>query len=430
MVRRYVVRNVSDHRLLPMSHQQDVSTNASHVRLTPGVCSCKYADTEISNQQPTRTRRSRHVDHQSHPFPSTHIPHQQLHSQHLRRTLPQSKFPVQTKLPHRPRTRAQAAIMDSWFSDPDFNAGMPFFDYANDMPSDHMPSDPAPQASMYPASPLEARRMSAFAATNDPELQLDPYQASTVARASGRRPSLPQVPQGPLRFPTGTAYSEVIWNCLKEKPDHRSSLKEIYKYFEKHTDRDHEALRFAALGDKVGFRKERTGWQCSVRHNLSMNEVNLLLSLSSSPSSLVLRSSVQPLTVLRESRAKAAAFGSSSQNATTASSPLRASARTRTSLALHHQLLRARRAHATDVWPLAAVGARPRADMIEDSAIALTIMRWVPPVRLSASFLFQTSQATTSAPSAMILQVISQAPRQLRRTCPIARARPPALSSS
>ena len=44
MVRRLVVRSVSDQIDAIIGHEQDVAANAAHVCLASGVCLCKYAD--------------------------------------------------------------------------------------------------------------------------------------------------------------------------------------------------------------------------------------------------------------------------------------------------------------------------------------------------------------------------------------------------
>ncbi|KAL8916399.1 MAG: hypothetical protein Q9208_008546 [Pyrenodesmia sp. 3 TL-2023] len=51
-------------------------------------------------------------------------------------------------------------------------------------------------------------------------------------------------------------YAQLIFRALKSAPGHRMVLKDIYRWFEKNTDKA---------------RKSSRGWQNSIRHNLSMN---------------------------------------------------------------------------------------------------------------------------------------------------------------
>lgn len=55
-------------------------------------------------------------------------------------------------------------------------------------------------------------------------------------------------------------YAQLIFRALKSAPGHRMVLKDIYRWFEKNTDKA---------------RKSSKGWQNSIRHNLSMNGVSL-----------------------------------------------------------------------------------------------------------------------------------------------------------
>ena len=54
-------------------------------------------------------------------------------------------------------------------------------------------------------------------------------------------------------------YAALIYRALKSAPEHKMVLREIYEWFEKHTDKAKDS----------GSR----GWQNSIRHNLSMNGV-------------------------------------------------------------------------------------------------------------------------------------------------------------
>jgi hypothetical protein len=55
-------------------------------------------------------------------------------------------------------------------------------------------------------------------------------------------------------------YAQLLYRCLKEAPNHTMALKEVYEWVRQHSQK---------ARDSVG-----TGWQNSVRHNLSMNAVS------------------------------------------------------------------------------------------------------------------------------------------------------------
>jgi hypothetical protein len=61
-------------------------------------------------------------------------------------------------------------------------------------------------------------------------------------------------------------YAQRIFRCLKEAPNHTMVLKDIYKWFKENTDK--------------GKDPNIKGWQNSIRHNLSMNKVRRLTSLT------------------------------------------------------------------------------------------------------------------------------------------------------
>ncbi|PVH98833.1 winged helix DNA-binding domain-containing protein, partial [Periconia macrospinosa] len=52
-------------------------------------------------------------------------------------------------------------------------------------------------------------------------------------------------------------YAQLIYRALMEVPGHGMILREIYEWFERNTDKAAD--------------KNATGWQNSIRHNLSMN---------------------------------------------------------------------------------------------------------------------------------------------------------------
>ena len=55
-------------------------------------------------------------------------------------------------------------------------------------------------------------------------------------------------------------YAQLLYRCLKEAPDHTMALKSVYKWVLQHSQKARES--------------PGTGWQNSVRHNLSMNAVS------------------------------------------------------------------------------------------------------------------------------------------------------------
>lgn len=59
------------------------------------------------------------------------------------------------------------------------------------------------------------------------------------------------------------AYAHLLFRCLKDAPDHKLSLKEIYAWMSENSSR----VRIS----------NSTGWQNSVRHNLSMNMVRVVV---------------------------------------------------------------------------------------------------------------------------------------------------------
>ena len=54
-------------------------------------------------------------------------------------------------------------------------------------------------------------------------------------------------------------YAKLIWEAMMERPDKRMTLREIYEWFSKRTNKVKES--------------GGSGWQNSIRHNLSMNQV-------------------------------------------------------------------------------------------------------------------------------------------------------------
>jgi hypothetical protein len=81
----------------------------------------------------------------------------------------------------------------------------------------------------------------------------------TIAGDGGRSEAYAVAPNIPRRSDTETApYADLIYEALMSVPGHTMILQDIYDWFREHTDK-------AKGGAK--------GWQNSIRHNLSMNEV-------------------------------------------------------------------------------------------------------------------------------------------------------------
>jgi hypothetical protein len=55
-------------------------------------------------------------------------------------------------------------------------------------------------------------------------------------------------------------YAQLLYRCLRDAPDHTMALKDVYKWVRQYSQK---------ARDSAG-----TGWQNSVRHNLSMNAVS------------------------------------------------------------------------------------------------------------------------------------------------------------
>jgi hypothetical protein len=67
---------------------------------------------------------------------------------------------------------------------------------------------------------------------------------------------------------TEEPYAKLLYRALMSAPNHAMTLQEIYQWFRENTDKD-------VKKDKAERRpgKNAEGWQNSIRHNLSMNEV-------------------------------------------------------------------------------------------------------------------------------------------------------------
>jgi len=114
----------------------------------------------------------------------------------------------------------------------------------------------------------------------NPEHLVDAKPPAEYAESFGAQ-SLPQSPSHPSDFIITTeprqpepnipqekekdVYAQLLHQCLSKAPENRLTLKEIYDWFEKETGKA---------------KSESKGWQNSVRHNLSMNEVLDLVRLA------------------------------------------------------------------------------------------------------------------------------------------------------
>ena len=149
------------------------------------------------------------------------------------------------------------------------------------------------QMSQYPfeasderAYPLLAgNNTSSFPASGTPSLH---SRSDTSTMASRTTPSTPVSPITPWTSAESTAssgltnkssssnssspngkddsdgehcYAVLLYNCLRQAPDHERSLKDIYNWMEANTSKARDSAN--------------KGWQNSVRHNLSMNAVSL-----------------------------------------------------------------------------------------------------------------------------------------------------------
>lgn len=56
-------------------------------------------------------------------------------------------------------------------------------------------------------------------------------------------------------------YAKTLYRCLRDAPNHTMVLRDIYEWFKNNTPRGKEP--------------QEKGWQNSIRHNLSMNQVSL-----------------------------------------------------------------------------------------------------------------------------------------------------------
>jgi Forkhead domain len=56
-------------------------------------------------------------------------------------------------------------------------------------------------------------------------------------------------------------YARLIFDALMQAPGHRMMLREIYEWFQRNTTKPKES--------------GTSGWQNSIRHNLSMNQVGI-----------------------------------------------------------------------------------------------------------------------------------------------------------
>lgn len=69
---------------------------------------------------------------------------------------------------------------------------------------------------------------------------------------------------------TEEPYAKLLYRALMSAPDHAMTLQEIYQWFRENTDKD---VKKENTPKRPG--KNAEGWQNSIRHNLSMNEVRV-----------------------------------------------------------------------------------------------------------------------------------------------------------
>lgn len=138
----------------------------------------------------------------------------------------------------------------------------------------NMPSFPPPLYQMGPQQPYEGMDLSQ--SPNNNLMQLDteyedyprpipeditaystPYGSS---RSSTPNEGSPLLPRDEGVFDKDRPYAQLIFDALKQAPNHTMILRDIYDWFRKNTDK--------ALD------KDTKGWQNSIRHNLSMNGVS------------------------------------------------------------------------------------------------------------------------------------------------------------
>ncbi|PCD46250.1 hypothetical protein AU210_001658 [Fusarium oxysporum f. sp. radicis-cucumerinum] len=68
---------------------------------------------------------------------------------------------------------------------------------------------------------------------------------------------------------TDEPYAKLLYRALMSVPDHAMTLQEIYQWFRENTDKD---IKKDKSEKRPG--KNAEGWQNSIRHNLSMNDVS------------------------------------------------------------------------------------------------------------------------------------------------------------
>lgn len=115
-----------------------------------------------------------------------------------------------------------------------------------------------------PATGISQRLMDSIHSTSMMERgSLDPVASRESSELSGKASS-----KESTEPKKGEPYAKLIEKALKSKPSHSMQLQEIYQWFIDNTDKPRAAAHSSTSGK---------GWQNSIRHNLSMNQVRSLL---------------------------------------------------------------------------------------------------------------------------------------------------------
>lgn len=115
----------------------------------------------------------------------------------------------------------------------------------------------------------------------DPDSHMSPHPDQTSSSTSSEKlecrkkpttddkdeaPSRPSKVKEEMESEENEPYAQLIYRALKDAPENKMVLKDIYQWFMAHTDKSKNP--------------SRKGWQNSIRHNLSMNGVSDLVRLA------------------------------------------------------------------------------------------------------------------------------------------------------